>query len=248
MIKSYLLQLGLNNSEIKVYLILLQKKISTAGEVIKKTGLHRNIVYDNLERLIDRGLISYIIEGKVKHFQVEPVNAIEDMIDKEQEQVENKRKIAKDLEKELKKIDKKQLVQQEATVFRGINGMKALLKDTLTKKGQNYFVFGAPKASVEIMGEIFWKNYNVKRKEKNIVAKMVFNEELRQWSKIIINNITKIKFLSEKFDSLTETMIYGDKVAIIVWTDRPIATLIKDKNLAKSYKKYFEILWTKAKR
>ena len=72
---------------------------------------------------------------------------------------------------------------------------------------------------------------------------MIFNEELREWSKVIKGPLTEVKFLPKKFDSLSETMIYGNNVVIIVWSEKPIATFIEDKNLTKSYIEYFNFLW-----
>ncbi|MBI5391011.1 hypothetical protein HZB02_05980 [Candidatus Woesearchaeota archaeon] len=135
---------------------------------------------------------------------------------------------------------------QEATILRGVRGLKLLFHDTL-KKGKDYVVFGAPQLSLEIMGETFWKNYNLKREEQNIRVDMIFSDDLRQWGRSIKNKMTNIRFLPKQFDGLSETMIYGDHVAMIVWTEKPIATLIQDASLAESYRRYFQLLWKQAK-
>jgi len=245
--ETQLIRLGLNNNEAKVYLALLRKGTASAGELIKITEFHRNIVYDNLEKLIDKGLVSYILEGKRKVFQANPPENITEMLDKEQEKLNEKKKIAEEIKKSISKIISTQGLEQEATIFRGIRGIKFLLQNTLDI-GKDYYVFGAPKSSLDIMGTTYWENYNMKREKKKILIKMIFNEDLREWSDKITSSLTRIKFLPKKFDSLTETMIYGDNVVIIVWSEKPIATLIKDKNIAKSYKQYFNILWKQAKK
>jgi sugar-specific transcriptional regulator TrmB len=241
-----LLQLGLNRNEAKVYRILLQLGQASAGELIKKTEFHRNIVYDNLEKLIDKGLVTFIIEGNIKIFQAAPPEMITEMLDKEQEQLNEKKKLAEELKNEAIKLKSSHHVQQEATIYRGVRGLKVLFNDTLNV-GSDYYVIGAPRSSLELMGSAFWENYNLKRVQKKIVVKMLFNEDLRRWSKIIQSKKTIIKFLSKKFDGLTETIIYGNKVAFIVWTEKPIATLIQDPHLASNYRKYFHALWGQAK-
>jgi len=245
--ETQLIKIGLNINESKVYLKLLNKGVATAGELIKDTEFHRNIVYDNLEKLIDKGLVSYILEGKIKVFQANPPENISEMLEKEQTKLNEKKKIAEDVKKSISRLISNKEQKQEVTVFRGVEGIKFLLNNTL-EYGKDYIVFGAPKISVEIMGDYYWENYNLKAKEKKIKLKMIFNEELREWSKVIKNPLTKIKFLSKKFDTLTETIVYGDKVVIIVWSNKPIATLIKDSNLASSYGQYFNILWKQAKK
>lgn len=42
-------------------------------------------------------------------------------------------------------------------------------------------------------------------------------------------------------------IIYGNKVAIIVWTEIPLGFVIENKIIAKTYLDYFESLWENAK-
>ena len=54
-----------------------------------------------------------------------------------------------------------------------------------------------------------------------------------------------------KFEIITPgdgQTIYGNKVSIHILTDKPIIIIIKNKDVAKSYKSYFEFLWRFAKR
>ena len=57
--------IGLNEREAKIYLALLGDKAVSASILAKITKVNRTTVYLELERLIDRGLVSYVIqEGK----------------------------------------------------------------------------------------------------------------------------------------------------------------------------------------
>ncbi|MBU2442745.1 MAG: helix-turn-helix domain-containing protein, partial [Nanoarchaeota archaeon] len=55
--------LGLSEAEAKVYLALLETGSTLAGPIIKKTGLHRGTTYQILQRLIEKGLVSYVIKA-----------------------------------------------------------------------------------------------------------------------------------------------------------------------------------------
>ena len=57
----------------------------------------------------------------------------------------------------------------------------------------------------------------------------------------------EIRFLPKNYATPAATNIYGNKVAIINWTENPLAILINNKEIADSYRKYFEILWKSAK-
>ena len=52
---------------------------------MQKSGLHRAVVYDLLERLIEKGLASFAIKGKKKYFEAtNPQRLLE--IEKEREE------------------------------------------------------------------------------------------------------------------------------------------------------------------
>ena len=62
-------KIGLTENEIKIYLDLLKSGTSTAYEIGKRTGIYRVHVYDKLEQLMDKGLVTYVYRGAKKFFQ-----------------------------------------------------------------------------------------------------------------------------------------------------------------------------------
>ena len=63
---------GLSNTEAKVYLSMLELGPALAGEITKKSAVNRTNVYDALERLIEKGLVTYVLSANRRVF--EPVN------------------------------------------------------------------------------------------------------------------------------------------------------------------------------
>ena len=61
-------QTGLTPNEAKVYLTLLNLKQSGATKISEKCGLFRTLVYDILTKLIEKGLVSYIIKSKKRRY------------------------------------------------------------------------------------------------------------------------------------------------------------------------------------
>ena len=45
----------------------------------------------------------------------------------------------------------------------------------------------------------------------------------------------------------TDTLIYGSKIVIFIWSEPYYAISIESKELSQTYKKYFEFLWKQAK-
>ena len=58
--KKILKQIGLTENEIQVYLTLLKIGSSGVSTIAEHSGLYRPYVYDTLERLQEKGLVSFI--------------------------------------------------------------------------------------------------------------------------------------------------------------------------------------------
>ncbi|MBW2991083.1 hypothetical protein KY348_05265 [Candidatus Woesearchaeota archaeon] len=243
-------KIGLNKNEAKVYIELARLGQATAGELIKKTEFHRNIVYDNLEKLIDKGLVSFITEGRRKIFQINPPDMLTDFLDKEQEVLDDKKKIAEKIKKEVKKQFDIIKEKQESIIMRGVKGVKLVMKEIIDKNYE-YISFGAPEESNEVMGKHFWIGVARKMKEQNQSVKLLFNESLRYWGETLHDELDygskEIKYLDFPTEPITQTLVYGSKVAVVVWTEKPIVTLIDNQAVADSYREFFKVLWSQAK-
>ena len=78
--------IGLTEGETKVYLSLLRMGESKTGPISKEAEVSSSKVYKILDRLISKGLIVYVIKGKVKFFSaVEPRRILDYMKKREKE-------------------------------------------------------------------------------------------------------------------------------------------------------------------
>ena len=69
MLNEDLKALGLTNNEVRVYLALVGSGKVRAADIIKETGLHRNLVYQALDELVSRHLATKTVQTGVLHFQ-----------------------------------------------------------------------------------------------------------------------------------------------------------------------------------
>ncbi|MBS3059392.1 MAG: BlaI/MecI/CopY family transcriptional regulator [Candidatus Diapherotrites archaeon] len=235
--------IGLTNAEIKVYIALLELGSSTAGPILDKTNLHNSVVHMTLNKLIDKGLVTYLKEGKRNNYQPTNPKHILDYIDQKKERFE---KILPEL------LAKQGLSKEkpEVMMFRGIRGIREILFELLEAGGKEHHTIGSPLESV-MMGDAFWIDYHQKRARKKIKAKLLFNESLREWTKKVRATghypHAEIKFYAKGFEPLSETIIRNDQIGILLWVEKPIGILVHNKELAESYEKYFQFLWDKAK-
>ncbi len=234
MIKEKLEDLGLSKSEIEVYLALLQMGPSQAGVVSKSTKLNRTSTYQVIERLMRKGLINYINKGKLKVFQaVSPKR----LLSLQEEKVN----LANEIVSELDSLAHKS--EEEATIYKGRNGIRTILQDMLCCK--EYVSFGSAGQFLDVMKHDFLLFQKEKRKRK-IKSRVIVGNSSRG-NEVVMKAYAKFKFINDKYMTPTTTWVYGDSVAIVVWSSTPFATLIKSKEAANAYRNYFELLWLSAK-
>jgi sugar-specific transcriptional regulator TrmB len=224
---------GLTRNEALVYFALLDQGASKAGHITRRVGIHRRNVYDAIEMLIQKGLVSYIKENNVRlYLAVSPNRLLEILKEKEQ----NLTSMIPELEKRFTAVQKK----NETIFFRGKQALKSLFDDQL-KENKEILILGACPFAKDII-KYYFQKYDKERQHNKILVKALFTNRIKY--KI---PLSEIKYLPKEIDSPTATNIYGNNVAIILWSEEPFAILIKQKEIADSYRNYFNLLWKTAK-
>ncbi len=229
---------GFTKAEKKIYLALLALGSSTAGPLIKKTGLHRATVYDGLRRLVEKGFVAFVIKGGVRHFQAVNPSKLIDLIKEEKKKLIEKEKLAKKVVKQLKSLFL-QHQKENVIVFQGKKAVKSVFSELI--KAGKYCVFTSTGKFKEILGSYFHKFQKMK-KEKRVKAKLLIDERLRN-TKYVREIYGKIKFIPKEHVGPTATFVYNNKVLFVTFTSPPIAVSIENKELADSFKDYFNLLW-----
>jgi sugar-specific transcriptional regulator TrmB len=86
--ENVLQQLGLTRNESRVYLALLKLGSATAVEITKLSHVHRVNVYDTLERLREKGLISTIFQGKKRIYEAANPRQLLKLVNEKQELIQ----------------------------------------------------------------------------------------------------------------------------------------------------------------
>jgi sugar-specific transcriptional regulator TrmB len=230
--------IGLTNAEIKVYLTLLELGTSTAGPILEKSGLQNSVVHMTLNKLIERGFVTFVKEGKRNHYQAANPKHFIDFINEKKERFQ-------EILPELLLKQKQSREKPEIVTFRSINGIKELLMELLEAGGKEHHTFGSTAKSL-MLGEAWWVSYHKKRAEGGIKAKLLFNESLAYWKAEVKYPQSEVKYTKAGFEPLTETIIRNDKIGVIVWTDKPLGVIIHQKEAAESYDKFFQLMWKTA--
>ncbi len=239
-------EIGLTKTQTKVYLALLELGQSTTTNIIKESNVPTSKVYITLEKLIQKGLASYVIKSNKKHFSVtSPENLKEILKEKKKKILSQEQEISK-LIPELKKLQSKKEDKINADIYEGLSGLKTIYEKILIhlSKGETQYIIGAPKIGNELL-EGYILDWHKRRIKKGIKCKYIYDTNVREYGKIRKQMpLTKVKYLPNNTASPVWIEVFGEYVAINHIKGSGTATfLIKDKEIAKSYINYFNLIW-----
>lgn len=225
--------IGLTEVESRVYLKLLELQKATTGLIAKKSSIHRRTVYDALERLVIKGLASYIKENNRRYFTPANPERLLEIMDEKRDRLEKGIAL---LKQQWSIVPEK----EETVFFRGKQGLKTVFDDQVRER-KDICVIGGSKNAENIL-EFYFPRFTKLRAKKKINLRIIFAcDRIRKRFPL-----SKFRYLPKEYDTDVSINIYGDKVAIIQW-DKLFVILIKDKEIAYAYRNYFGIIWSKAK-
>jgi len=221
---------GLEEKEAKTYLTLLSLGEVTATILAEKAVLDRTLMYQITNKLIEKGLVSYIIKNNVRYFTAaHPETFLKNLQEKEQE--------IKSALPELKNLFKTELPETKVEVFRGRKGINTILRMSMRDEKHYYFLGGVKEActlfEIENIREL---RHAIKLGNKGKIL-------AREQDFFPIGKNEDYRFVPEHMLSSTSQLIWGNKTAIFVWKKPHYAILIDDEEVAKSNLATFNYLW-----
>ncbi len=237
-------ELGLSKNESLIYLFLLKKGETTTGSIIKETGIANSRVYESLNGLIDKGLVSYNVQKDGKHFQAESPNKFSEI-------EEQRRKKIQDLMPQLNLLKNSEQKETTTAVYEGFEGFKTAFKRIIDDcpRGGTIDVFGFSQPQYESQNlSLFLTNLNLKSIDKKQKLRLITDKSSKGFQKTITQskNIER-KYLPEGYLSPAAMDIFEDYVYMFLWEEKPFVFMIKNKMIAESFKQYFKVLWSIAK-
>lgn len=233
-------EVGFSDAEKRVYLSLLEHGMSTAAPVLKRTGLQNSVFYRTIYRLIEKGFVSFIKKGKIKHYKAADPEILLVYLKEREGKL-------KELIPALKSKQQLSTEKEEAELYSGFKGVKTMMYSLIedSKKGEEYYFFGTKAGIYPTLQERIYLAYDQLRKEKGLMAFGIHHISVKPYMK-------KGRYPEMRYADfpIPQTMsIFRDKIAIIAWGDleKPIGLLIISKEIAEQYKQFFKEMWKIAK-
>lgn len=240
---SILKEVGLSEREISVYIALIRLGSTTTGPLVKLSGVQNAKVYETLEKLMNKGLVSYIIKGKIKHFQAANPNSLLNIF-------EEKKSKLNQIVKELNELREKREPEHEAKIYEGIKAINSVFYELYDYIGKNseYCVFpiGEQLGSKELI--LFWSHVLHKQRNMKIRIRTLPNRKLRNIFEQHYKNrpFITIRYTNQNFP--TGVFIFKDHILNVIWDEKPVAFLIKSKENYKRWMDFFNEQWNLAKK
>ena len=236
--------IGLTKSETEVYTQLLKTGSVKIGLLMKNVDFHRSRIYEAMNRLIDKGLVSYVIKNNIKYFEATDPKRLLTYIEEQKEKLDEKQE---KINKILPELKQQQIMPSaEAHVFVGKEGFKTMRKDVLKQK-QTLYLIGAVAKEDKYL-QYFFPNFNRERIRNKIQWNILYDHEAKG-KPITKLSLMKSKFLSKEYSSPTVINIYADRVVNVVWNeDVPLCIMTINKDIANSYRKWFALMWKHAEK
>jgi sugar-specific transcriptional regulator TrmB len=229
--------IGLSKGEVSIFVKLVELGESKAGTIISKSGVQSSGVYNAINALIDKGLVSFIMKNRIKYYKAADPKTILDYIEAK------KREYLK-LLPELQFRQKKE-IEDGTEFFKGYNGIKTLVFELMTyaKKGDIYRYIAPEAKYYRISTDKVYSAEKQIRKEIHLRTRGLYHISAKHLTRPTKTSIKKYT----EFILPPNTLILNNKVAIISWEGEPFGILIHSEKIYKTYVDFFDNLWSKAK-
>jgi len=242
MYQEALQDLGLSQTEAKIYEALIEMGPSSIPALSLKIQVHRRNVYDVMPKLLKKGLVYQIVESKESVFAPVEPGKLNDLIVERQSRLDE---ILPALTAQFKKTATNEAVY----VYHGKEGFKNYLRDIL-RVGEDVYFVGAKGGWFDPELQVFVRHFLKKAQEKKIQYRHIFDAEVKTFAPDLLKALGKpYKFFPKKYSTTGAIDIFGDHIVTFSGltlkqiTDDVALTVIVNKELADCYRTWFQFMW-----
>jgi len=251
--KDKLLKIGLNQTEIDIYLSLLEHNKLTPAHISRITGINRSTTYAAAFELMRKGVIEEDLSGKTKYYIALPPERLKNSIERKIQDLKRQEAMVKELIPELELLPKS--INYSIPKIQFIDGNE--IEDFLYKKTpiweksmrdshettwwgfQDHTFVETDKFKKWVLW--YWKQAKEDMNLKLFTNQSVIEEEMRT------ENISRRQLKLWPGDTFLSTQwILGEYIVSIVTRGKlPYLVQIRDRVLADSMRNFSKSLWEK---
>jgi sugar-specific transcriptional regulator TrmB len=139
-----------------------------------------------------------------------------------------------------------EMFRSNTEIYRGAKGLCALLGQSLNEK-ELCFIGGSGQIGKRLF-DYLQNDYAPKAAKTGVKWYNIAYREIQSTPMMKVKFHT-VRFLPKNWQGSPNVIwIWGDTVANVVWLDEPVAFVVKNKDVANAYKRYFWLIWKNAKK
>ncbi len=228
---------GLTEKEAKLFLVCLKTGEATANRLAELIDIPRSTVYDLLQKLLNKGLISTTIKGSKAYFIANNPKVLLKSLDDKRYKIE---RIIPQLLNIQNQIHEKPI----AEIYEGRKGVIFAL-DSVLNNAKSIKLIGSRKNAINVI-EYHPDNFIAKRIEKKIPIKQIL-EDSPEARKLKSLKYSKVKYLESIKNSKNVIFIYNDTVINLILGPELSVIKIQSIEYAESQEILFDEMWKNAK-
>ncbi len=252
-IQKTLREIGLDRTEIQVYILLLKQGLLSINDITKELKLPRSSVHLTCENLLKKDILKTSTTGKRRYFYVENPKDIENIINIKKNKIEVESTALHSILPKLISINS--IAKESETIeIKELNGKEGFLQtfyESLDqKKGSEILRFGGDPKLFTI-GRDELKKYREKRNKKGIYTRML--QPKTEYSddeiKDAMFKMREVRILDKNiYDPTIRISTWQNKTSITVWDKGLHSVIITNSALSSFMKQMFEICWDQAEK
>ena len=247
-------RLGLKDKESAVYLACLELGPATAQQISRKSKVVRATTYVELESLMQMGLITKFKEGKKTLFSAEPPRQLMRLLEKRQEELQEKQHDLEQLLPDLQMLMKVEGEKPSVRYFEGKEGLHAIRQEIMkhTQPGHTIYNF----TPVDYLDAIFpddERNYYRQRIAKGISSVTIFTTRSPRTKKDLLTvpkkeNTLRAFVQPDLFPGVSGFTIYEDRIAIGTFVGKLVGVVVESESMSSTMKALFNLAWIGAEK
>jgi predicted transcriptional regulator len=266
MLNEDLNKLGLTNGEARVYLSLLKLGSAKVGAIVRDSTISYSKVYDVLQRLSIKGLVSQIMVENIKHFNAVEPYRLHEYIKRKEEELDTQKGIIDKIIPQLAEYasDNRNKNKSSAEIFIGDSGLRTayeILFNNISRRkkkkdndkdndndndNDDVLRYFYPHAGYHEVATPFYSRLYQFQKSKKIKQKWIATFAFKNSKHFReIPKDVNMKFVNFPLPGTMD--ILRDKLLIISWNNTATGILIISEEIAEHFKSYFDKIWDIAK-
>lgn len=244
-IEEFTKETGIEPSEAKVYLALLELGESNIVPIAVKADLPRTTAYHILDRLRDLGLIEIATHKSRRVYFPHNPNKIINLLRHNRDEIDKRITSVDQMMPDLMRLYTSSPFQPQVRYFRG-EEIKRIYEEILQVKDKTIWYTGNINQLEDILSKRFFSDWIRRKVEAGIFTRSIRSKTTEtdvDLYKPTKDYLRKAKYASDRYSSPSHVFIYDNNVAILTGNKENFGVVITSHDCAATMRNLFKELW-----